>query len=348
MPPANLSANLPWQNLQAQSNAFAGLGGDPQAAMAGLGQSYAGNYGAALGLNAGLFSQTQTGYEGLRGQLDSQYADISKGYSDLYGDVLGRIAGSNQSNIQDINSQYDSAAGSQMQGAISRGLGNSTVQQNMQRGVEMDRARAITGSQNQFAQLGAGYAASIGGQGLQAQQQGAQTQANLGVDQLRFLGSTNIPYPNAQMYSQMAQMYGGNIEAQRNRQDLAQQQKSMRGMGVMSAGAGVSGGSNGFPAQRTPSAFDYGATYGGGGGSFGALSGGGGYGGVDPRAMQLAQQGGFQGGFDKSGFSGGDYSGGFGQSEGSYEGTGEGTNYYDSLYSGGPSTGSYNSDSFMG
>ncbi len=236
---SDLTAQLPYQALASQANAFSGFGGNPAAAASNLGPAYAGNYNAALNLNQGILQGTQTGYQNLRTQLDQQYGDISKGYANLYGDVLGRIAGTNQTNLTDINSAYDAQAGNQMQSAVSRGLGNSTVQQNMQRGVEMDRQRALTASQNQFAQLGAGYASSLGAQGLQSQQAGAQTQANLGSQQLQFLGNTQAPYPNAGLYSQMAQQYGAQIEANKNR---AQVQSMMGGGRFATAGGGYGGG----------------------------------------------------------------------------------------------------------
>ena len=215
----NLTTQLPWQGLAAGGQALSGLGGDPGAAMANLGPMYAQQYNAALNMNKSLYDAQQTGYQGLRDQLDETYQGIQNGYQQLYGDVLGRIADTNSSNIMDINTQYDALGGRANQDLASRGLGSSSMQTNASRAIALDRARAVTASQNQFAQLGAGYASSIGGQGLQAQQQGAGIQANLGSQQMNALNSVNAAYPNAAMYSQLAQQYG----AQQQQQDQMKQ-----------------------------------------------------------------------------------------------------------------------------
>jgi hypothetical protein len=76
----------------------------------------------------------------------------------------------------------------------------------MQRAINLDRARAITQSQNQFAQLGANYAAQIGGAGLAAQQQGAGIQASLGQAQMNALSQVNAGYPDASMYGHKPMM----------------------------------------------------------------------------------------------------------------------------------------------
>lgn len=338
MPVSDLTTNLPWQNLQSQSNAFSGLGQNPQTALAGLGQAYQGNYSAALGLNAALSSGTQTGYQNLRGQLDKQYSDISTGYQNLYGDVLGRIAGTNQTNLQDINAQYDAFAGSQTQSAINNGLGNSTIAMNMQRGVQQDRERALTASQNQFAQLGAGYASSIGAQGLQSQQAGAQTQAGLGQDQLHALLSTSIPYPNAGLYSNLAQMYGANQQRTQDQQRADQLQRPGVGF-AWGGGTGVGSGAGNNTPFRGPSAVS-----GMGGGMAGGYGGGGlgsfgGFGGTTATYQPPAGLGFSGGNYDASSATGGWVP----PSDVGYGGQG-----LDDLYSGGPSTGNYDYSNFMG
>lgn len=210
----NLSASLPFSGLASGANAFAGLGGNPQDSLSQLGAIYGQQYNAALDMNKALFNASQSGYENLRGQLDQQYQGIQGGYNQLGQDVQGMISGSNASNITDINANYSAQAGKASQDMVSRGLGNSTVQQNMQRAIALDRARAITQSQNQFAQLGANYASQIGQGGLAAQMQGANVQANLGSQQMNALNQVNAPYPNASVYGSLAAMYGA--QAQRD------------------------------------------------------------------------------------------------------------------------------------
>jgi hypothetical protein len=235
---ANLSSDLPWQGLQAGANALSGLGANPQDALAQLGPMYSQQYNAALNMNQALFNAGQSGYQNLRNQLDQQFSGIQQGYNDLYGNVQGMIQGSNASNIQDINTNYAAQAGQASSDMVSRGLGNSTVQQNMQRAINLDRARAITQSQNQFAQLGANYAAQIGGAGLAAQQQGAGIQASLGQAQMNALNQVNAGYPDASMYGQLAAMYGAQQQRQQyldniKAQNILHPQQIQGGAGVV-------------------------------------------------------------------------------------------------------------------
>lgn len=281
-PAGSLQVPLNWQSLASQGNLLAGLGQDPQAAMAGLGNAYNQSYQNALGLNASLYEGLGGGYDALRQSVDDSYRSITEGYGQLSGDVLGRIAGSNQTRNTDINAASAAQQGDAVQSLISRGLGNSTITGSMQRGIENDRQRNLTASDNSFAQLGASYASNLGIAGLGARQQGVGLGANLGQAQLGALERTQIPYPEASQYAQLAQMYGANLEGQRNRQDLQDARQQMQGQGWGQAGPGVSGGSRGFAPQRQPSAFDYGGSYGGGAGGGGSDFGfgyGGGYGG---------------------------------------------------------------------
>ncbi len=313
-----LSINLPWQALAGQANMLQGLGGNPQQAMAALGQNYSNAYQGALNLNANLFSGIQTGYEALRGQLDKQYQDISGGYEKLYGDVLGKIAGTNQTNLTDIDTSYAAQAGKASQDMVSRGLGNSTVQQSIQRGIELDRQRARTASQNSFAQLQAQYMNQIGQGGLQARQQGAQTGAQLGQNQLNWLNTIQAPYPQAGAYQDLAKMYGAAMQGQQDRQ--AMQQLMPQGGGGTFTRGGVGGVVSGAGGNTLPFGpkMNYGTGMYGGSPSnngysstdlFGGYGGGSAWGQPDPKALQMAQQGGFQSGsfFSQPGL----YSGGY-------------------------------------
>lgn len=259
----SLSVELPWQNLAAQGQALSGLGGDPAAAAAQLGPLYAASYNSALGLNSSLFSGLQTGYDTLRSNTDQQYADITAGYDRLYGDVLGRISGTNETNLRDINSAYNRRAGDATQDLINRGLGNSTVMNSIQAGIEQDRRRALTDSRSQFSQLEAQYANQLGQAGLQNRTRGVETGANLGQAQLGMLERVQAPYPQADLYTRLAQMYGASAQAQQDRQRA---EDAMRpGIGFAQAGGGfVGGGSSGFGPFRGPSS-TFGMSGGGGG-----------------------------------------------------------------------------------
>lgn len=266
---ASLNTPLPIQGLAAGGNFFAGLGSDPKTAMQQLGPMYQNAHNAALAMSQAQYQGVQTGYDQLRSDTDQIYNNIYSNMESRYGDVLGRIANTNTSNINDIGRNAEALSGQASQQMVSRGLGNTTVQQNMQRAIEADRARETTRSNEAFAQLGAGYADRIWSDRTAAQQNKAQMMAGLGSQQLGALERVNVGYPDMAAYASMAQMYGAQAEAERNRKQLG-------GNGFMQGG----GASAGYTSAPSPwgsrSLGGGGGSYGGGGG-YGYMGGGGGY-----------------------------------------------------------------------
>jgi hypothetical protein len=230
-----LNFQLPWEGLRAGGNALQGLGGDPQQAMANLGPMYAQQYQSALAMNEKNNENVQMGYGQLRSEADQVYQNIYKNLDARYSDVLGRIAGTNTSNINDIGRNAEALSGRASQQMVSRGLGNTTVQQNMQRAIESDRARETTRSNEAFAQLGAGYADRIWGDRTNAQQNKAQMMSGLGTQQLAAQERIQAGYPDAAMFGSLAQMYGAQSEADKNRK-LQEAAMQRAGAGVQSAG----------------------------------------------------------------------------------------------------------------
>jgi hypothetical protein len=193
----------------------------------------------------------------------------------------------------------------------------------MQRGVELDRQRAITGSQNQFAQLGAGYASALGQAGLGARQQGAQIGANLGSQQLGFQASTMAPYPNASLYANLAQMAGAN-QQRTQAQGQFDQLARPGGAGFSQGGMGVGGGRADNTPFKGPTMMDHGGGmvggYGGGGfGNFGGFAGG-----SAPAPYQPPPEWGFSGGAFDPGSEFNPSQGGLGVPEAPWQGSGEG------------------------
>src|SRR5258705_223034 len=121
-------------------NPFAGA----QGGLAGIAQQYGQSYNAALGQNKDL------------------YQNILQGYQQLGGDVLGTIANVGQAKSQDIADAYTAASGATKQGLISRGLGNTTVQDTLQRGNLLDKQKADIALADSQAQLRAGYQSQLG------------------------------------------------------------------------------------------------------------------------------------------------------------------------------------------
>lgn len=256
---------------------------------AAMSQNYANTYMDALRLNAQNYGNIMGGYnQTMNNQLAAQ-DQLNQNYTGLGNQVQGMIAGTDQAQMQRINDQYNSAMGSMNQGAINRGLGNTTVTNALGRGIESDRAQEQTNVQNQFAQLQAGYASNIGLAGLN--QQGNNILANTGLAgrQLSFMEGVNAPYPNPSLYNQLGQQLGQGQQGQRDQQQFQDQLRQLqaagnRGSGQTGLNAGGGGGvrqsafgpgfsgGNQYPGLG-PSATG-GPLGGGGGGAGGYMNGG--------------------------------------------------------------------------
>ena len=251
--------------------------------MAALPEIYRQDYLNSLEMNRRNDQNIQMGFGQLRDEANQVYDNIYKNLDARYGDVLGRIAGTNTSNINDIGRNAVALAGRAKQQMISSGLGNSTVGLNMQRAIEADRARETTRSNEAFSQLEASYADRIWADRVNAQQNKAQHLSSLGTQQLGAMERRQIGYPDPAQFASLAQQYGAMAEAERNRKD--QQQALMRsGQGVMSSG-GYSNSPSPF-GSKNPAGLGGGGGYSGGyGGSF--YGGGGSW--ATPSAQQIAQ-----------------------------------------------------------
>jgi hypothetical protein len=266
---------FPSQN-SAASQMFQGLGGSPQQAFQSLGSSYAGSYNNALAMNQANYANILKGYQDtLAGQTSAQQA-IQSGYTDLYNNVLGSIAGVGQSQQTAINDQYARATGALSQQLTDRGLGNTTVAPNLQRGVEADRAKASNDLAGTIAQLRASYMSQLGQAGLGFGERAYGQNAALAQNQLGFMNSVNSPYPDAGLYSQLAQQYGAVGEADKDRAQFAAQQQQLqqaaRGGGgivatpVVGGAVGGGGSSGGILSQAPMQGVGGPALYGAGGG----------------------------------------------------------------------------------
>lgn len=220
--------------------------------------SYNSAYGAAAATNQNLYSTAMGGYAQMIAQANAAQQQNQQGWGNLQRNVMNRLKGSNRANLQDIADQFTKLSGSFSQQMIDRGLGNTTVQQSMQRGVAADYAKERTRSQGAFAQLQANYLSQIGSNRLQAQQQGIGMMSGLQSDQMHYLSSIQAPYPDPGMYAAMASQQGGG--------------GMMPGMPGPAPSLGPTGGQPWHP----PTSFSYSDGGGnvGGGGGFGGWSGG--------------------------------------------------------------------------
>lgn len=254
------------------------------------------------------------------------YENILQGYQGLNTSVLGNLQNAGLGQAQAIENQYAMEGGKQAQGLISRGLGNTTVANSVQRGLAYSKSQALNELMARMAQLYAGYQSQLGGQ------------------QLKFMEGVNAPYPNAQLYMQNALQrgllaalqkgYGAGMGAGGGGFRVAGQLAPLRGGGGGSLGGGGGGGfsSTGLPAYRsnqggTPQNLeDFGGIGGGGsweevgaggGGSWagGGIGGGGSWDRIPGPYEDPFATGGIGGGGDWGGVggsAGGGYGGGFG------------------------------------
>ncbi len=198
------------QQYAAQRGIAAGMGqtlgnqqAGQQAVLGGYGNlssQVQGLYGQGLSGLASAQEQIGRGYDTLGGQVQSalgpmqtaleeqraQNARTQQGYTQLGGDVMNTLKGVDASQRQAIQDAYAAQVGAGSQSLASRGLGNSTVVDSVNRGLLLDKSKADIALSNSTAQLMAGYQSQLGLAGLgfagqAAQQNTAQQNALAGA-----------------------------------------------------------------------------------------------------------------------------------------------------------------------
>lgn len=175
----------------------------------GGGSDYASAYNAALNFNKANYNQILSGYQGTASALQAGQGPIQQGYNNLTANVLGGIQGIDASQRQAINNQYAKDRGAASQTLINRGLGNSTVQQSIDRGLMSNRDQSNLALTNATQGLNAQYLSQLGSQSLNYANQANMQNANQANQQLAWMNSVNAGYPDASAYMKMAQMKGG-------------------------------------------------------------------------------------------------------------------------------------------
>lgn len=208
MPPP-IQGVLPWAGGDAGA-AFRGAASGDLDAVAG---SYQQAYNNALAMNSANYNNILAGYQQtLAGQSTAQAA-IGAGYTDLYNSVLAKVEGIGQARANAINRDSDRFLARQSQQLIDRGLGNTTVQASVGRGVEADRnARQLELSESTAGMIGS-YMSQLGLAGLSNRQRGLENETALSARQLDWMNSVDAQYPDAGMYASLAQMAGENRAA---------------------------------------------------------------------------------------------------------------------------------------
>lgn len=280
--PAQPTPAAPFQPQQGQSGIAGALPFDAMGANAtlptdlnSLGAHYGSAYRSALAMNSSNYTNILAGYQQTLAQQTKAQDAIAGGYTGLYNDVLGQLGTQGQSQREQINRDYAANLGRGSQQLIDRGLGNSTVQSAVERGLEKDRAFAGNALNEQVARQNADYMSRLGVQGLQYRDAANMQNTQLAGRQLDWMNSVNAPYPDAGMYSMLAQQYGMAQEARDNRDQFS------KGGGRMTNPAGVGGGVGGVYGRHFSDSLSDGGAGGyvqlgggGGGGGYGNLAGG--------------------------------------------------------------------------
>lgn len=219
-----------------------GGGGMFSGGVGGLGASYNNAYNAALKFNQGNYNSILSGYQtALQNQVGSEN-EIGRGYTDLSNRVLGDLHRAGTTQRQANADEYARVSGLMANQMIDRGLGNTTVQQSMQRGLEFDRSKANNALAESIGNMTAGYRSNLGQAGLGFRERAMGMNSGLQQNQLNWMNSVNAPYPSASAYANMAQMYGATDQANKNRQMM---------MGMMGGGGSGGGGYMAQPAYGT-------------------------------------------------------------------------------------------------
>jgi hypothetical protein len=216
----------------------------------GGGGDYKSAYAASLAMNQQNYNNILAGYQNTMTAQQNAQGRINTGYQNLQSNVLGSIAGIDRSQRQDIADQYAKNIGMASQDLINRGLGNSTVQSSVGRGLLYDKSKADIALTNSTQGLNAQYMSNLGLAGLNFQGQAMNANTAWAGKQLDFMNSVQAGYPDPRTYAMLAQM------------------KGQSGIGGGGAGGGVAAPGGGFKAPVGPGGSGY---YGGGyGGGFGA------------------------------------------------------------------------------
>lgn len=110
-----------------------------------------------------LISEFTKQSDAARASGEQRFQDLLNSFAGINEQVQGTLANATaqaekfgQTARQDLAAQTAQARAQASQNAVSRGLGNSTVAANLQRGISQDQLRALTGINEQVAQQKAG------------------------------------------------------------------------------------------------------------------------------------------------------------------------------------------------
>lgn len=124
----------------------------PKSALGGIsgmgGGGVGGIGGGGIGGGGGnLTDSYQKSYDEAKKANEARYSEILQGYRNRQQQATKLIAGMGNTEYARINREYADMGGQATQSAIGRGLGNTTVLDSLQRGVQADRQTALNAAQ---------------------------------------------------------------------------------------------------------------------------------------------------------------------------------------------------------
>jgi hypothetical protein len=144
------------------------------------------NYESMYNQSMGLYGGILGGYASALQQQQAAQQNVMAGYNNLQSTVLGGLAGQGQARSADLAANYTMRQGREMQNLISRGLGNSTIQSSVTRGLAFDEQRAQNSLAEDVARQNAEYQSRLGLASLGYQAQAAQQNMALLGQQLNY------------------------------------------------------------------------------------------------------------------------------------------------------------------
>lgn len=162
----------------------------------GLMQRFDQWYGSAQGRNDDIYGRVQAAYPGVLDRTAQAADRINTGYGNLNAQVQAGLAGTGRAQQQAIDEQYARARGDMRQSMASRGLGNTTVRDSMDRGLLADKMKAEIALSDAQARQSAGYTAQLGSQGLNAYGQAMGLDASTGNNYMGVLTGNRQQLPS--------------------------------------------------------------------------------------------------------------------------------------------------------
>ena len=165
------------------------------------GTDFGSAYNRANQYNNQLYGNILQGYQNvLRDQQQAQQG-VREGYGQLQQQVMGQLSGVEDAQRQAIADQYQQGYGQLQQQMAGRGLGNTTIGANLQRGLMADRSRADTALTGEMGRLRAGVTSDLGQAGLGYGGQALRDNAALSGQQFDWMAGTKMDTPDPLGYA---------------------------------------------------------------------------------------------------------------------------------------------------